>query len=49
MKIIKPGDMKRSCMYCGAEVELSIEDIKTKLDVVRYWVCPCCGREIHNV
>ena len=52
MKVIKPGDMRRSCMYCGAQVELNLEDIKVRdFGAVqsRYWVCPCCGREIHNI
>ena len=31
MKVIKPGDMRRSCMYCGAQVELNLEDIKALL------------------
>ena len=52
MKIIKPGDLRRSCMYCGAVVELSPEDIKIdNFGAVqdRYWICPCCGRRIHNI
>ena len=52
MKIIKPGDLRRSCVYCGAVVELAPEDIiVTDFGSVqsRHWVCPCCGRKIHDI
>ena len=53
MKIIKQGNMKRSCPYCGTEVELDLEDIKTRqlTEYIydKYYVCPCCGREIHDI
>ena len=52
MKIIEYGDMKRTCMYCGTKVELSLEDIQVH-DFggvkSRFWTCPCCGQEIHNI